>query len=55
MIKLRRLFLKKISLFFLLSSFFSFNFLDKRISKKNTTLKKKKSNKYTWYLDKNDK
>jgi hypothetical protein len=55
MIRLRRLFLKNISLAFLLSSLFSFNFLDKKISKKNSTLKKKKSNKYTWYLDINDK
>lgn len=55
MIRLRRLFLKNISLIFLLSNLFSFNFLDKKISKKNSNFKKKKSNRYTWYLDVNDK
>ena len=55
MINLRRLFLKKITLVFLLGNFFNFNFWNKNTSNNYSTLKKKKSNKYTWYLDVNDK
>ena len=54
MISLRRLFLKKITLVFLLGNFFNFNFWNKNTSKNYSTLRKKKSNKYTWYLDIND-
>jgi len=55
MINLRRLFLKKITLVLLLGNFFNFNFQNKNSSKNYSNLKKKKSNKYTWYLDINDK
>ena len=55
MIKLRRLFLKNITLGFLLTNFFSLSFLEKNLSKKTSSTLKKKSHKYTWYLDINDK
>ena len=55
MIYLRRLFLKKITLVFLLGNFLSFSFWNENVSKNSSTLRKKKSNKFTWYLDINDK
>ena len=54
MINLRRLFLKKITLIFLFGNFFNFKFWNKNISKNYSALTKRKSNKYTWYLNIND-
>lgn len=55
MIKLRRLFLKNFTLGLLITSLVNFNFINIYQTKKKSKIRKKKSKKYTWYLDVNDK
>ena len=55
MIKLRRLFLKNVTLGLLITSLVNFNFINIYQTKKKSKIRKKKSKKYTWYLDVNDK
>ena len=55
MIKNKRLFFKQFFSLFLITNFFGFKLKQKKILTKKTSINKKKSTNFVWYLNINDK